>query len=37
MDLSFSVSDGTTTTEANIDVTVESVNDIPVQALLLTL
>ncbi|MGR5503092.1 tandem-95 repeat protein, partial [Vibrio sp. DNB22_10_4] len=30
VDLSFSVSDGTTTTEANIDVTVESVNDIPV-------
>ncbi|GAL30669.1 T1SS secreted agglutinin RTX [Vibrio variabilis] len=30
VDLSFSVSDGTTTTEANIDVTVESVNDVPV-------
>ncbi len=30
VDLKFSVSDGTTTTEANIDVSVESVNDIPV-------
>nr|WP_122032199.1 tandem-95 repeat protein [Aliivibrio sp. EL58] len=30
VDLSFSVSDGTTTTQANIDVTVDAVNDIPV-------
>ncbi|MBD1571056.1 tandem-95 repeat protein [Aliivibrio sp. S10_S31] len=30
VDLSFSVSDGITTTEAHIDVTVDAVNDIPV-------